>query len=189
MFPSEVSGFAHVAVESPAVLTGGTEVWRGVLSDLLRGLSDGRVGEVLETCCSLIGGSRGEVLVNVAADPQLAIDLGVASLSLCDVPRCFAGAGLDKIGRMPAEDLEVHRPAGWFDPTDHALEVGVVAMAERHSCAPHDVMAWPFEEVLLVSETAAFTADPESIERMTASARDFPLELLGSLGIGYEKVP
>ena len=188
LFPKEIAAFAQVAVASPAVLYGDVEVFRGVLGDLITDTSDGRAGEVLETCCSLIAGSRGDVLGNVCDDPSLAIALGTAVLSLCDVPRCFKSAGWEDIGKTPIDQLEAGRPDGWVDPSDYKLELGVVAMCERYSCSPMDVLAWPFEVVLMVNEAAEILSDPEARQRVADASKPFPLGLMNDLGIGYEKV-
>ena len=189
LFPHEVAGFAKVAVESPAVLDGGPEVLRGVLGDLITDTSDGRAGEVLETCCAQIGGDRGDVLGNVSGDPELAIALGTAVLSLCDVPRCFKGAGWHKLGKLSIEELEATRPAGWVDPSDNQTEMGVVTLAKEHSCSPMDILAWPFEVVLMVNEARALLADPAARQMVADAGKEFPLGLMdfSGLGIGYEK--
>lgn len=189
LFPHEVAGFAKVAVKSPAVLQGGPVEFRGILGDLLKDTSDGRAGEVLETCCEQIGGHRGDVLTQVSEDPTLAVALGTAVLSLCDVPRCFKGAGWDKLGKLSIEELEATRPAGWVDPSENQTPMGLVTLSQEHSCSPMDVAAWPFEVVLMVNEVRAILADPSARESIAAAGKEFPLGLVdfSGLGIGYEK--
>lgn len=171
LFPREVAAFAHVAVERPEILTGGPRAWHGVLSDILTDTSDGRAGEILETCCALIGGARGDVLVAVTESSELAVLLGVAVLTLCDVPRCFEGAGWAKLGRTPIEDLEAPRPQGWFDPSDYKAPIGLVQLSRNHGCSPTEVMAWPFEVVLMVNEMTAIMNDPKAAEYLGTSSR------------------
>lgn len=191
LFPNEVAGFAKVAVESPTILHGGPAVFHGVLGDIVTDTADGRAGEVLETCCELIGGSRGDVLVNVSDDRELAIALGAAVLTMCDVPRCFNGAGWQKLGMKSIEELEAGRPAGWVDPSDNKTEMGVVTLAREHSCSPMDVLAWPFEVVLMVNDARALLADPAAREMVADAGKEFPLGLgmMSELGIGYTKEP
>jgi hypothetical protein len=187
LFPEEIAGFAHVAVESPDVLSGSPDVFRGILGDLIRDTSDGRAGEVLETCTELIGGSRGDVLGQVSQDRELAIVLGTAVLSLCDVPRCFKGAGWERLGTTPIDQLVSPKPHDWVDPSDGATGHALVKLSKEHSCSPMDVMAWPFEVVLMVNEANAFLSDPEARERAAAASKPFPLELLHGIASGYQE--
>jgi len=191
LFPKHVASFAKYAVGSPEILACGPDSFRGVLNDLVDDVSDGRAGEVLETCCVQMGGSRGDVLVSVTSDRDLAIALGLAILSLCDIPRCFKGAGWDKVGKRSIEELENPRPAGWVDIGDSAFELGIVALSRDHHCSVMDIMAWPFEVLLLVDEMSALLKDPKALEDVIAAGKEFPLGLgmLSDLGIGYSKEP
>jgi hypothetical protein len=188
LFPKEIAAFAHLTVGNPALLAENDAVRRGILGGFLQDTSDGRAGEVLETCCSLSGGYPGDVLASTLHDPELAIALGVAVLSLCDVPRCFKSAGWEKVGSTPIEILDAERPHGWVDPSGQRGEVAIVAMARLHGCAPHDVMAWPFEEVLMANEASTILDDPKARKEM-AETKDVPLEMLAGFGIGYHKEP
>jgi hypothetical protein len=186
LFPQEVAGFAKVAVESPAALQGGPVEFRGILGDLITDTSDGRAGEVLETCCAQIGGDRGDVLLNVSGDPELAIALGVAVLSLCDVPRCFDGAGWAKLGKLSVEELEATRPEGWFDPSDYNAPLGVVALSKAHGCSPMDLVAWPFEVVLMVNQMTAILNDPNALKHFGGgSSRVMSTEEIESMVSGH----
>ncbi len=188
LFAKQIAAVSKLAVETPSILAGTREDYYGMLSDILTDTSDGRAGEVLETCCSLKGGSRGDVLSAVSVDPELAWILGAAVLGLCDVARCFHAAGWAEIGKKSIEELESlseARPSGWVDLSGRKLEIGLDAIARRYSCAIHDVLTWPFEEVLLVDDIAALLANPAATERLEASSHEFPLGLMDIPGIGY----
>lgn len=189
LFAQEIAAFAHGAVQQPVLISENDAIRRGSIETIVSDTSDGAAGEVLETCCALMGGERGDVLVQVTNDHTLAVALGVAVLSLCDVPRCFTAAGWQKIGKTPIEHLEDERPDGWVNPGDRMLELGVVALAERHASSPMDILAWPFEVVLMVNEASAILHDPKARSDAFDSAREFPLGLgiFKDLGIGYEK--
>lgn len=191
LFPEEVAAFAKVAVENPAVLTGGRDVWAGVISDMRLDVSDGRAGEVLESCCALMGGGPGDVLVHTSADAELAVNLAGAVLSLCDVPKCFEAAGWGKVGKKSIEELESGKPEGWFDPGARNLEIGLYNLAKEFHCSPGDVMCWPFEFVVMTNEIRGILANPASAAAITDSAQDFPIgdPGLAAFGIVYEKVP
>ena len=191
LFPNDVAELARAVVETPETLHGDRIAFETLLRSIITDTSDGRAGEVLETCCALIGGSRGEVLVDVTADLDLASALGVAVLSLCDVPRCFKGAGWAKLGKLSIGDLEATRPVGWVDPSDNQTEMAVVTLAMEHSCSPMDVLAWPFEVVLMVNEARALLANPAARQLVADAGKEFPLGLVdfSELGIGYSKEP
>jgi hypothetical protein len=188
LFPKEIAAFANQAVDHPSMLGENDAARRGILQALLRDCSDGRAGEVLETCCSLCGGGPGDVLTATIDDAELAVVLGLAVLSLCDVPVCFKRAGWEKIGKLPIDVLEAEQPRGWYDPGEQQAEIGLVAIARRHGCAPHDVMQWPFEVVLMTNEASKVLDDPEARKEL-AETKSVPLETLAGFGIGYHREP
>lgn len=189
LFPNEISAFAHLAITNPAMLQGDHAYNVKTLGTLLGDTSDGRAGEVLETCVRAVGGDHGDVIAATTLSPGLAAVLGAAVLSLCDVPRCFAGAGWDKVGKLPVEaPARSQQSDDWVDPADGSFERAIVAMCERFGWTLRQAMEMPFECVLMVNDAVAVIDDPEARKRASDAAQEFPVQAFAHLGIGYERV-
>jgi hypothetical protein len=171
-FAEHVTAFAVSANASPDLLAGGPNGFPALIDTLLPNVADGRIGEVLEQFCKRIGGERGDVITDTAVDRELAVSLVAASLSLCDVKACFEGAMLSKV----KDAIASARSNGddWVDPREYAAPLGLKQMAATHGCALHDVMDWPFEEVLMCNELRGIENDPQALDmiRTLSSARD-----------------
>jgi hypothetical protein len=186
LFSGEIASFAHAVKERPDLMDPAT-----YQDTLVKLLEDGAAAaELLETCVSRHGGEPGDVSIDVRSDRELAIELILTVVSLCDVHRCYKAAGWDRIGATPVEVLQQPANRDEMNASGRNLEIAVVKMAESHGCSPMDVMAWPFEVFLMVSEASRFIhggVSETEREFLEAEHKPFPIGAFEHIGLGYEK--
>lgn len=112
------------------------------------------VGQVLESCCELYGGAPGEIEELLAAEGgrTLASELIAGVAALCDVGRLVEACELDKrVEELESDEELPEATAGDDGPLP--MEIIVTRIAERFGQAPHQVMEWPYVEVIDLCES------------------------------------
>jgi len=113
-----------------------------------------RLASVLATCCELHGGAPGELVELLAGrgGRMLAGELIAGILSLCDLERLIAATEMDRLvdelEKEPAPGPAVARETD--GPS--AMELLAASLGERFGTAPHEVMTWPYLEVIDLAE-------------------------------------
>lgn len=141
-----------------------------------------RAAEVLATCCQLHAAAPGEFEQLVGQDKDLSIRLATEVLQLVDVQRV--------VGAMPVAEANAAlkgsaAPAADVVPGVSNLVLGVALVARFFGVPPHQVMAWPFEEFLEVTENVLPLLD----DHVQPPGRMATVEELASIpGAGVHKV-
>ena len=122
-----------------------------IIALMLRHLNNrARLAQVLSTCCELHGGAPGELeeLIEGEGGRSLAVLLVEGVLWTCDLSRIIEAAELDaRVAEMEKERTTA--PQETETPSEvSAMEIIAAILAERFSCAPHEVMTWPYEEAI-----------------------------------------
>jgi len=113
-----------------------------------------RLAAVLATCCELHGGVPGEFEDRLAGKGgrELAAKLITGILAVCNLERLIEAAEIDR----HVDELETAPAAGGASPRPEgpsAMELLAASIGERFGIAPHEVMAWPYLQVIDLAET------------------------------------
>jgi len=149
-FGAEILGFRRVYRQSQAVFDA-----VDAIPLALRHIKNlPRLASVLATCCELHDGAPGELeeLLAGRGGRMLAGELIAGILSLCDLERLIAATEMDRLvdelEKEPAPGPAVARETD--GPS--AMELLAASLGERFGVAPHEVMTWPYLEVIDLAE-------------------------------------
>lgn len=144
LFPAEIVAIARVAYAKDADM--GSDPIGICLPAFLQ--APEHLGTVLESCVA--GGAPGEISAAIASPEGrkkgIAERLVRAVADTCDLRRVCRELQLDS-----ALESDEMRPTQVFrDPGGHvdAQTMGMVVLGQAFGCAPHEVLEWPFEEIL-----------------------------------------
>jgi len=108
---------------------------------------------VLATCCELHDGVPGEFEERLIGQGgrELAAKIITGILAVCDLERLIEAAEIDR----HVDELEAAPEAGPAPRPEgpSAMELLAASIGERFGVAPHEVMAWPYLQVIDLAET------------------------------------
>ncbi len=125
---------------------------------------DRRMAAILPTCVEIVGGRPGDLEECVSSDPGLASILCGEVLRLCDPERIVRSLNLDA---AVDEILERKAPEDGAAAPDPVHALGACVLAKTFSVPPHEVLGWPYEEILELAEAVPYLLEPRPSEHRT----------------------
>lgn len=174
-YEEEIRGYVQAALVDADLRT---PVGMGqALAKILRERLDDRAGEVLETCCDVVGGRVGELRDLASRDAELAAWLAAHVIGLSSLA---GGIDADAIEKLAGGGAAQDEPREEISQ----LELVICMVAERFGCAPHDVTQWPWEAFDLAAKSLPLLDPKQTVGASVEAATEVDLSQLAGLGIG-----